>query len=59
MQIQKISFHTPLQKGLEFPVRLPKAMTDLKKCIELDWNFHRGGGPWKISLLWRKIKHHF
>jgi len=24
----------------------------LKKCIKFNWNFQRGGGSWKKSLLW-------
>ena len=45
MQFQKISILPP-QKGLEFPGGVGGSVRpkNLKKCMKLNWNLHRGGG---------------
>jgi len=44
VRFQKISILPP-QKGLEFPGGVEDLMRPkkLKKCMELNWNFQRGG----------------
>ena len=46
---------TPPQQGLEIPggwgSQRPK---NLEKCMEFNWNFQKGGGSFKKSLLWER-----
>ena len=48
------NIHTPPTEGIgnSWGVGGSQRPKNLKKCKRLNWNFQRGGGSYKKSLLW-------
>ena len=43
--------------GISWGVGGSQRLKFLKKCMEFNWNFQRGGGSYKKSLLWGRYGH--